>query len=79
MGAVSNILLLQLVTYGNRAPPKSFRHKSKKSPEIFLNMIHIKQLNPFLGFGIARAYFKSVQDKINKKEQSSDNNNKSAG
>jgi hypothetical protein len=42
-------------------------------------MTHIKQLNSFLKFGIARAYLSSVQYKTNKKEQSSDNNKNSAG
>jgi hypothetical protein len=71
--------LLQLVTNGNGVPPKSLDHKSKELSESFLNMTHIKQLNAFLKFGIARAYLNIVRYKTNKKEQSSDNNNNSAG
>ena len=78
-GAISNTQLLLLVTNSNGVPPKSFRHKSKKSSEVLLNLPHIKQLSPSLGFGIARALSMNVRDKTNKKEQSSDNNNNSAG
>ena len=53
--AISNIKLLLLVTHCHGVPPKRFHHKSKKSSEVLLNVIHINQLSPSPGFGIARA------------------------
>ena len=77
--AISNIKLLLLVTHCHGVPPKRFHHKSKKSSEVLLNVIHINQLNPSPGFGIARASLIVFVIRPIKKEQSSDNNNNSAG